>query len=63
MCERKRKNRYNDRLIFNYYVIKNFQCTNCNNSCIFNALKLYYKKDSKCVNQLIYLFQSHGFSF
>nr|AUF82037.1 late expression factor-2 [Cryptophlebia leucotreta granulovirus] len=52
LCIRPRTNRYACRLSFNYLVVKRLQCCECNNICVYDALKLFYLMDSKCVKQV-----------
>ncbi|UXX41839.1 lef-2 [Psilogramma increta granulovirus] len=52
LCIRVRNQRYNNRLTFNYLVIKQLQCDRCLNKCVHEALKRFYNMDNKCVNQI-----------
>nr|AAB64421.1 late expression factor 2 homolog lef-2 [Cydia pomonella granulovirus] len=52
LCVRPRRQRYACRLSFNFLVVKRLQCCRCDNKCVYDALKRFYKMDSKCVSQV-----------
>nr|AGS18796.1 LEF-2 [Pieris rapae granulovirus] len=52
LCIRVRLKRYSNRLSFNYLIVKQLQCSECKNKCVYNALKKFYNMESKCVAQL-----------
>ncbi|AKS25372.1 lef-2 [Clostera anastomosis granulovirus B] len=52
LCIKVRNQRYNNRLTFNYLVVKQIQCNRCQNKCVYEALKKFYNMESKCVDQL-----------
>lgn len=52
LCIKVRNKRYNNRLTFNYLVLKQLQCNQCQNKCVHEALKKFYFMESKCVGQV-----------
>nr|ARX71373.1 late expression factor 2 [Erinnyis ello granulovirus]ARX71503.1 late expression factor 2 [Erinnyis ello granulovirus] len=52
LCIKVRNKRYNNRLTFNYFVVKRLQCIQCQNKCVYEALRKFYNMESKCVNQV-----------
>ncbi|AER41467.1 LEF-2 [Epinotia aporema granulovirus] len=52
LCVRVRDDRFQNRLKFSYLVVKNLKCTKCNNKCIYDALKTFYKNEKKCVAEV-----------
>ncbi|AQQ80303.1 LEF-2 [Betabaculovirus altermyunipunctae] len=56
LCERSRNNRYMNRVKFTYRVVKSLQCSTCpGNSCVYDALKLFYDNDIKCEREVDYV--------
>ncbi|AEB00317.1 lef-2 [Clostera anachoreta granulovirus] len=52
LCVRPRRNRYANRLTFNYLIVKRLKCDACSNVCVYDALKMFYNMDDKCVAQV-----------
>ncbi|QOD39997.1 lef-2 [Matsumuraeses phaseoli granulovirus] len=49
---RPRNKRYSNRQSFSYLIVKQLQCKNCQNQCVYEALKRFYMMDSKCVAEV-----------
>ncbi|AAM70235.1 late expression factor 2 [Phthorimaea operculella granulovirus] len=60
LCARVRKDRYLHRQKFSYLVVKKLQCKNCQNTCVYDALKQFYMMDDKCVRQVNYLIKKES---
>lgn len=52
LCVRVRNDRFQSRLRFSYLIVKSLQCKDCNNKCVYNALKIFYQNESKCVAEV-----------
>nr|UYX49667.1 LEF-2 [Darna trima granulovirus] len=52
LCIRPRNKRYLNRRSFSYLVVKQLQCLKCNNVCVYDALKIFYLMDDKCVDEV-----------
>lgn len=50
---RPRNKRFVNRLRFTFLVVKSLKCDECeNNKCVYNALKLFYNHDKKCIDEV-----------
>ncbi|QBQ01585.1 lef-2 [Hyphantria cunea granulovirus] len=56
LCERPRTHRYANRLKFTYKIYKALRCSCCADLCVVNALKIFYKHDKKCCDEVNRLF-------
>ncbi|AKN80716.1 late expression factor 2 [Diatraea saccharalis granulovirus] len=52
LCTRVRKERYANRLTFNFMVVKRVGCNVCKNKCVYDALKKFYLMDTKCIAEV-----------
>lgn len=53
LCTRSRNKRFANRLRFSFLIVKNLKCDSCEkNVCVYDALKLFYNHDKKCVDEV-----------
>ncbi|ABQ51975.1 lef-2 [Spodoptera litura granulovirus] len=61
LCQRPRTNRFGNRLKFTYKIIKSLMCDKCDKSaCVYQALKMFYNNDSKCIKEVDYAVSKNG---
>nr|QKV49957.1 ORF32 protein [Plutella xylostella granulovirus]QKV50075.1 ORF32 protein [Plutella xylostella granulovirus] len=55
LCVRPRGGRHQNRLSFSWKIVNSLKCDECNHTCVYESLKLFYQYDAKCVAEINYL--------
>jgi hypothetical protein len=50
-----RNGMYRKRFIWNCYILNVLTCVKCSNKCLLEAMTIFYKGETKCVNEVLHL--------